>query len=446
MSANQPQPQPSASSQSPEVEWSDESPAVKRVTVEVPRKRVDQIYNRAYKELAKGAQVRGFRRGKTPRTVLRRLYGAALAEDVHRTLVQETLPEVLQNRELFPVSEPQIEADLPKEGEAFRYVAQVEVKPPIELGDLTGLSASRPSENVGENDVDEALENVRQRQATLEEEAPDVEAAEGHHITIDFVGSIDGEVFEGGTGKDVTVELGSGQLLPDFDRQLIGAKAGDERSVHISFPDDYGEESLAGKNAVFAVNVNALQRREVPTLDDEFAKDLGDFDDLETLRTRIRSDLEAARGRDVKHALRTSLLDSVLERVEIPVPPRLVEERLRRRIAMSQQDMVRQGLPESLVHNQSASWAESWRPAVEREIREAWTLTQIAEEQNFEIDDSEVDTRLGEMAEEQGVDAALLRKQYREHGLVEAIRSDLAQERAVEFLLREANVEESPKD
>ncbi len=435
-----------ASGQAPQVEWSDESPAVKRVTVEVPRRRVDQIYNRAYKEIAKGAQVRGFRRGKTPRSVLQRLYGAALAEDVHRTLVQETLPEVLQNRELFPVSEPQIEADLPREGQSFRYVAVVEVKPPIELGDLTGLSARRPVETVSEDKVDEALENLRQRQATLVEEPPEMAAAEGHHITIDFVGRIDGEAFEGGAGNDVTVELGSGQLLPEFDAQLVGARAGDERTVRITFPDDYGEESLAGKNAEFAVNVNALQRREVPALDDEFAKDLGEFDDLAALRARARSDLEAARAREVKQALRTSLMDSALERLDIPVPPRLVEERLRRRIAMSQQDLVRQGLPESLVHAQSASWTESWRPTVEREIREAWTLAQVAEEQNFEIDDSEVDARLGDMAEEQGVDAARLRKEYREHGLLDAIRGDLSQERAVEFLLREANVEESNQD
>jgi trigger factor len=419
---------------------------VKRVTVEVPRRRVDQIYNRAYKDLAKGAQVRGFRRGKTPRSVLQRLYGAALAEDVERTLVQETLPEVLQNRALFPVSEPQIEADLPREGETFRYVAQVEVKPPIELGDLKGLLARRPVETVSEEKVDEALENLRQRQAALVEEPADAAAVEGHHITIDFVGSIDGEVFEGGTGNDVTVELGSGQLLPDFEAQLVGARAGEARAVRTAFPEDYGEESLAGKNAEFAVNVNALRRREVPSLDDEFAKDLGDFDDLDALRARVRGDLESARGREVKQALRTSLMDSALERIDIPVPPRLVEERLRRRIASSQQDMVRQGLPESLVHNQSASWAESWRPAVVREIREAWALAQVAEEQNLEIDDSEVDARLGQMAEEQGVDAALLRKEHREHGLLDAIRVELSQERAVEFLLREATVEESNQD
>ncbi len=440
-SANQ-----SPTAQDPLVEWSDESSAVKRVTVEVPKRRVDQIYSRAYKELAKGAQVRGFRRGKTPRSVLQRLYGAVLADDVERTLVQETLPEVLQNRVLFPVSEPQIEAETPKEGQVFRYVAQVEVKPPIALGDLTGLSATRPPESVGDHKVEEPLENLRQRQASLVEEAPQTAAAEGLHITIDFVGRIDGDAFEGGTGKDVTVEIGSGQLLPEFDTQLVGAHAGDERVVHITFPDDYGEESLAGKNAEFEVHVSTLQRREVPTLDDEFAKDLGDFEDLAGLRARVRSDLEAARGREVKQALRTSLMDSALERLEIPVPPRLVEERLRRRIAMSQQDMVRQGLPESLVHNQSAGWAESWRPSVEREIREGWALAQIAEEQGFEIEDGAVDERLDEMADEQGVDAAVLRKQYREHGLLDAIRSDLSQERAVEFLLRAANVEEDNED
>ena len=430
----------------PQVEWSDEGPAVKKVTVEVPQRRVDQVYSRAYKELAKGAQVKGFRRGKTPKSVLRRLYGKSLAGDVERTLVQETLPEVLQNKELFPVSEPQIEADPPEEGQIFRYVALVEVKPPIELGDLSGLRATRPVETVSEDRVDENLESLRERQAQLEEEPADTPAAEGHHVTMDFVGRIDGEAFEGGTGNDVTVELGSGQLLPEFDGQLVGVRAGDERTVNITFPDDYNEESLAGKAAEFSVLVSTLQRRVVPELDDEFAKDMGDFENLEALRARVREDLETAKGQEVKQALRTSLLDSVLERVEISVPPRLIEERLRRRVSMSQQDLVRRGLPEAMAQEQSARWIEEWRPSVEREIREAWVLAQVAEEQNIEVDDDAVDARLSEMATEQGMDAAMLQQQYRQHGLLDAIRSDVAQERAVEFLLAEATVEEADEN
>ena len=316
----------------PTVEVAEESAAVKRVAVEVPAPRVDQLFERAYRELARSARVRGFRRGKTPRSVLRRLYGAGLAEDLERQLVGETLPDVLENALLAPVSEPEIEATAPREGEPFHYRVRVEVKPAIELGEWKGLAAQRPDEAVSEADVDRALENLRERHATLAEEPPETPAALGHWVTLDFEGRIAGNPFEGGSGKDATVELGAGQLLPEFDEQLVGARAGEARLVRVRFPEDYGQEELAGKEAEFEVRISALQRRDVPALDDEFAKDLGDLEDLAALRAKVRSDLEKIREREVKTTLRRTVLDSLIERTTFDVPPHLIEERLARRI------------------------------------------------------------------------------------------------------------------
>lgn len=425
----------------PTVEVAEESSAVRRVAVEVPAARVDHLFERAYRELARSARVRGFRRGKTPRSVLRRLYGAGLAEDLERQLVGETLPDVLENALLAPVSEPEIEATAPREGEAFRYQVRVEVKPAIELGDWKGLAAERPDETVSEADVDRALENLRERHATLAEEPPEAPAALGHWVTLDFEGRIAGNPFEGGSGKDATVELGAGQLLPEFDEQLVGARAGETRLVRVRFPDDYGQEELAGQEAEFEVRVSALQRRDVPVLDDEFAKDLGDLEDLAALRAKVRSDLEKIREREVKTTLRRTVLDSLIERTTFEVPPRLVEERLARRIQAAEREMSERGLPASLLQAQRARWAEEWRPAAERDVREAWLLQEVARTGELEVADDAVERRLRELAGEQDVDPAELQRAYQQAGVLEAIRSQLLEEEAVEFLLAEAKVE-----
>jgi len=425
----------------PDVEVTEESPAVQRVAIEVPAARVDRLFERAYRELGRNARVRGFRRGKTPRSVLRRLYGAGLAEDLERELIGETLPDALEKALITPVSEPEIEAVTPQEGERFRYQVRVEVKPAIELGDWKGLAAQRPSDVVDEEDIDRALENLRERHATLAEEPADTPAAIGHWVTLNFEGRVGGKPFEGGSGKDATVELGAGQLLPEFDEQLVGARAGETRLVRIRFPDDYGQEDLAGQEAEFDARVTSLQRRDVPDLDDEFAKDLGDLEDLAALRAKIRAELEKIREREVKSTLRRTLLDSLIERTPFAVPPRLVEERLARRISMAEREMTERGLPVSLLQAQRARWNEEWRPAAERDVREAWLLQEVARVAELEVADDAVAERLRELAGEQEVDPAELQRAYEQAGVVEAIRAQLLEERAVEFLLAEATVE-----
>ena len=425
------------------VESRDEGSITRWVEVEVPAVRVARAFERAYRGLAKSSRVRGFRPGKAPRSVLQKMYGPAVAEDLERELVSETLATALEKSGVEPVCQPQVESDPPIEGSPFVYRARVEVKPTIVLGEWKGLPAQRPATSVGDEEIESELESVRQRHATFVEEAADVAAANGHLIAMDFEGRIDGVAFEGGTAKDVTVELGAGQLIPGFDEQLIGATAGEERTVRVRFPDDYGKEDLAGKDAEFQVRVASLRRREVPALDDEFAKDLGDaFESLDQVRAKIRESMVASRERASKSTLRRTLLDGLLERTPFDVPLGLIEERLHRRLHNASHDLERRGAGRAAVDRQMAHWEQEWRPLVEREVREEWLLAEVARANAIETDDAEVDARIDRMAEEQGMEAAKLHKAYREAGVLEAIRGQIAEEKAVEFLLAEANVEE----
>ena len=315
-------------SQEVQVESHEESPILHRVEVEVAAKRVAKAYDRAYRDLAKQANVKGFRPGKVPRPVLERMYGPALAEQIEQTLVSETLMDAVESAGLEAVAEPAIEATPPEAGSSFRYTARIEVKPSVELPDLAGLAASRPSVDVTGVEVETELEGLRERHAQLVEEPEGTALSEGHVATIDFVGRIDGEPFEGGSGQGVALQVGEGQFIPGFEDQLLGAGSGDDREVSVTFPDDYAAEQLAGKQAVFAVHVAAIKRREVPELDDEFAKDLGEFESLDDLKARIRSDLSEGREREAKNVLNRTLVDSLIERTPFDVPPGMVERQL----------------------------------------------------------------------------------------------------------------------
>lgn len=423
------------------VTTSEESSVVRRLEVEVDAGRVRQAFERAYRDLARRARIRGFRPGKAPRAVLERMYGPQIREEIEHSLVSESLPKAVEEAGLHPVGEPAIDARPPEADEPFRYTAQIEVKPAIELPPLEGLPGERPSTELSETDVLTELEGLRERHAQLLEEPAGVAGAPGHVLKVDFVGRVDGKPFEGGSGHDVAVELGSDRFLPGFAEQLEGVRAGEDREVRVSFPEDYGHPELAGKEAVFAVHVASVQRRELPELDDDFAKDLGEFEDLEALRRRVRDDLRAARERAAEVRLRASLLGALVARTSFEVPPGLVERRLDRQLARAHHELE-DSMPEEALHAQLDAWREAWRSRAERDVREALLLEAVAAKQGLVVSDEELEARIASLAQEQGVDAPRLRNAYRQGELWEALRVQMLDEKALAFLCAEAKIEE----
>jgi trigger factor len=295
---------------------------------------------------------------------------------------------------------------------------------------------------VEDDDVDAELEDLRNRTAPVLEEPEGTAAAEGHVLSVDFVGRIDGRTFEGGTGRGVQLEIGAGRFLPGFDEGLVGAVAGEDRAVSLRFPDDYGNAELSGKEAVFDVHVVDVKRRHLRTLDDEFAKDLGDFESLEALRERIRGDLFASRERTSRAMLHRSLMDGAIAQASFDVPAGLVEAQLERRIAAARRRLAN-SVPEEAMHRQVDAWREAWREPAEREVRERLLLEALAEAEGIEVDDAEVNARVEAMAEEQGVDAKTLRGAYGEDTLERVLRAELLEEKSLDFLAAGAKVEET---
>jgi trigger factor len=434
-------PEATSSDQSIRVTATAEGAVAHQLAVSVDAARVKKAFDRAYRDLAKNARLPGFRPGKVPRSVLERRFGASIAEQLEGSLVAETLADAIELAGLEPVTEPAIEAETPSPDAEFRYTARVEVKPAFDLPDLEGLPAKRPPVEVPGQDVEAELESLRQRSAPLLEEPEGTEIAAGHVVSVDFVGRIDDKPFPGGTGRGVEVEIGAARFLPGFEDQLVGARSGDDREVSVRFPDDYGNAGLAGKQAVFAVHVAAVRRRQVPELDDEFAKDLGDFDSLEALRERIRTDLFTSRERASREVLHRTVVDSLIERTPFEVPAGMIERHLERQVHAARHRLEGQ-VPEAELHRQLVRWREEWRAGSEREVRQRLLLEAIARERELSADDDDVDARLAEMAGEQGVEPGQLQNLYGD-GLRDALRAQLVEEKVLDLLAGGAKVEET---
>jgi trigger factor len=387
-------------------------------------------------------RIKGFRPGKAPRAVLERMYGASVREEVERLLVSQTFAAAVERSGIVPVVEPDIEAEPPQLGQAFRYTAQVEVKPKLELPDLDGLPATRPLVQVRDDEVEGEIEALRQRRAPLEDEPEEARAGRGSVLTLDYEGRIDGQPFEGGSAEGAQVELGAGRLVAGFEEGLEGARRGEAREVGVTFPEDYPAADLRGKHAVFSVNVRALQRRRVPVLDDAFAKGLEEegVETLEALRARLREMLLARRERAADEALHRSLLDALIERAPFEVPPGLVERRLAQRLR-SAHDQLESVMGHDELHARMDEWRVAWRPEAERDVRESLLLEAVAEQQGLGIGDAELDERIQRMAHDQGIAPERLKKLYQERGLVEGLRMRMRDEKALEFLTSRAKVE-----
>ncbi len=425
-----------------QIETNEISAVVREIAIEVAGARVDKAFGRVVNELRKTARVKGFRPGKVPANVVKQMYGEGLAEEIERQLVRETLADAVELAELEPVVEPQIEAEVPSEGKAFRYKARIEIKPEIELPELSALSGERPKVEVGDDELLTELESLRERTTNWVEEDEEVLAENGHQVTIDFVGSIDGVEFEGGSAEGVDLELGSGRMIPGFEDELIGAKSGEERDLNVTFPEDYGNEELSGKAAVFKATVTAIKRKELPELDDDFAKDLGEeFETLDDVREKIKEGMTAQRQHASDQHLHKSLLDDLVTRTSFEVPPGMVERQLESQLQQFEQQMQGRVPEPDLRARLSQMREEGWDDA-KRRVQEGLLLEAVAKSAELEATDEEIDARLDEMAEGQGVDAKLMHDMANAQGWRPAVGAEVVDRKALDHLAEAARLTE----
>ncbi|MFO7818929.1 MAG: trigger factor [Halanaerobacter sp.] len=409
-----------------------------KLEVELDEERVEEALDEAYKKVVKEVDIDGFRKGKVPRTLLEKRYGEeVLHKDALDILIQQGYYEAVQEADIEPIAQPEITDAYIQGGEPAAFTAEVEVKPEVELGDYTGLEVETEEVTVEEEAVEDELETKRQTHAQLVGVDRDV-VEEGDFAIIDYEGYVDGETFEGGSAEDYNLEIGSGSFIPGFEEQLIGVEAGEETTVEVTFPEDYQSDDLAGQEAKFEVKVKDIKRKEIPELDDEFAKDLG-FETLEELKDDVEEDLVQEEEEKAERDYENRLIESAVENAEVDIPEAMIEEEIDSMIQEQKMQMQQQGFEFDQYLEMTGMNEEELRnkfrgQAAER-TKSNLILEAIAEEEGIEVTDEEIDEKVEEIAEGQGgQDPEQIKKFLQMQGQLAQLKEGLQMEKTLEFL------------
>ena len=417
-----------------------------RVEVEVPAEALEQELREAATAIGREMRVPGFRKGKVPPQVVIQQVGrdAVLDEAVRRGL-PGWYEQAVTDAGLITVGDPKVDlSDLPEKGAPLEFTIEVGIRPPAALGEWKGLEVGRREPDVSEDEVRTELERLRESLASLE--TVEREAADGDFLVLDFTGSVDGEPFEGGEARGYLLELGSGRLIPGFEEQLRGARAGEERSVRVTFPEGYQAEHLAGKEATFAVQVKEVKEKRLPELDDDFAVEAGGYDTLEELRDEIEQRMRQAEEQAIEAEFREAVVDAAAREAKLDVPHELVHTKAHEMWHRMARRLTSQGLdPQQYLQMTGKTEEELVEEAegdAETALRREAVLAAIVEQEGLEASDEEVDAALRMAVQAQAgdrplSDKALQRqmKRARARGLDEALRDDIAMRKAVDLLV-----------
>jgi trigger factor len=413
-----------------------------RVDAEVGPDEIQRSLENTAKRLGRELRIPGFRKGKVPPpVVIKRMGREAILDEAVRGGLTGWYLQAIDEAGIAPVGDPDLDVgDLPEEGQPLTFTIEIGVRPAATLGEYKGVEVGRREPEVEEGAVDREIDALRQRLARLE--PVDRPAEQGDFITMDFVGSVDGEPFEGGEGRDQVIELGSGRLIPGFEEGLTGATAGEERAIEVAFPDDYHAEHLAGQPAQFAITVKEVKAKELPELDDEFASDAAGFDSLAELRTDIETRLRDTDAERIAGEFREAVIDAVVADAQIEVPDALVAARSRELYDRMLQSLARQGIDPQAFQQISGKTEEEAleeaKPDAEQALRREAVVAAIIEAEGIEPGEDELLEALEPAAEREGMTPKKLADRLRSAGRLDELKQDLAARRAIDLVAEEA--------
>jgi trigger factor len=415
--------------------------------VVVPATDLEAKVNARLDDIKGRVQLRGFRPGKVPVAHLKRLYGKSAMAEVIEAAVREANSQIVTERGLKLATEPKVVLP-PEEGAVegiiagkadLAYTVEMEIVPPIALADFKAIKLERLTAPLEDSEIDQALQTIAEQSRPFNDSA-DAPAAQGDRLTISFQGSIDGEPFEGGSGDDVALVLGSAQFIPGFEDQLVGVKAGDSRTVEVKFPETYRAESLAGKNAVFSVTTKKVETPGAVTLDDDFAKTLG-LESLAKLRDAVRERLEREHTAASRQKVKRALLDQLDARHKFDPPPTLLEEEFKNVWSTIENDLKQQGRTFADEGTTEEKAREEYRAIAERRVRLGLVLAEIGEKNNIKVTDEQLTQAVVAQARMMPGQEQRVWDYYRNNpAALAAVRAPLFEDKVVDFLLELADV------
>ncbi|MDE3153778.1 MAG: trigger factor [Acidobacteriota bacterium] len=420
-------------------EFVDVSDTRKDLRVEIPSDVVDAEIKRIAVQYSRRAKLPGFRPGKVPAGLIKQRFRDQILHDVAHDLIPRAVEDALRAQGLEPVDTPDIRDVQVREGEPLTFTAGFDTLPALDPGDLGALSLRRPSSTVEEAAVDQTLEQLRQRAARYEpvEGRP---VAAGDTVVLNLDRRMPPDAAHADHHDNVSVELGASANPPGLDDELLGLEVGARKTFTLRYPDDYGIGELAGKDAGYTVEIVGLKQRIVPALDDELAKDLGEFDTLDALRARVRADLEREATAQADRALRADLLKQLAGRLGFEVPKALVDREIERRAEEFARRLFEQGIDPRKAQIDWEAFREGQREAARETVAGMLLLDEVARRENLAVAEAEVDAEIGRYAEAAGRTPAAMRAAIEKEGGISSLYKGLQREKAIDFALARATI------
>lgn len=412
-----------------------------KLTIEVSAEELEGAIQKSYLRQRGKVNIPGFRKGKVPRQVMEKMFGVEVFyEDAANTLIPDAYAKAYDEADIDIVSQPSIEVTQIEKGKPFIFTAEVAVRPEVKLGEYKGVEVDKFSNRVTAKEIDAKLEEERNKNArTVNVEGRPVQKDD--EVVLDFEGFVDGVAFDGGKGENYSLTIGSGTFIPGFEDQLVGVEAGKEVEVNVTFPEDYHEESLKGKPAVFKCTVHEIKAKELPELDDEFASEVSEFDTLEELKADIKTKIKEQKNAEGKSAQQDQALDTIIAATEMDIPDAMVETEARQMVDSFGQRIQQQGLTMQqymqFTGMDNEKMLEEMRPQALKRIQTRLVLEAIVAAENIVTSDERLDEEIAKMAEMYSMEADQL-KSYMGDTEKEQMKKDIAVEDAVQFILNNA--------
>ena len=415
----------------------DITPVQKRLQVEVPGDQVAMEFDKATKKIGAHVKIKGFRKGKAPKSLIMRYHGDLIQEEVLESLIRETFPKALEEVDLKLITEPRLdEAGELKEGEPFSYSALLDLWPEFELPAYKGIKIERPKVEVTEEEVDEQLQALRRHFGAIESLEEDRPVQEGDIVILDFEGFFEGESVEGLKEENYYLEVGSGYFNEEFEQKLIGAEKGIEKEIEVTYPEDALNENVAGKTIKYKVLVKDIKKRVMPELDDDFAQKFGPkYKTVQDLRERMRQQLEQDKKEAQERAMRQQLIDKLLEGVDFPLPETLVEKKLVQMVDNVIAHLNERGMDLESTGMSEERLKEKMRQDAERQVKMEIVLDKIAEEEEITVSNEELMDYMNVSADLKNIDPAHLSSAISEYVLPK-----LRAKNTIDFLLKHAEI------
>ncbi|RED31710.1 trigger factor [Paenibacillus sp. VMFN-D1] len=418
--------------------------------VEVEADRVAAALDKAFNKVAKKANVPGFRKGKVPRPIFEARYGVeALYQDAIDILLPEVYTEAVDQTDIFPVDRPEVEIDQFAKGEVFKFKAKVTVKPEVTLGEYKGVEVPVQKVEVSDEELDAELKRLQERHAELSV-IDEGSAENGDIAVIDFDGSVDGVPFEGGQAERYSLELGSGTFIPGFEEQVVGMATGDFKDVEVTFPETYHAEELAGKKAVFKVKVHEIKRKQLPELDDEFAKDVSEFETLAEYKEDLKKQLLARKEQEAKGNKEAAVVDKVAANAEVEIPQAMIDSEIQNMMRDFDNRLRNQGMNLEMFLSFSgqttADLQEQMKDDAEKRVRNNLVLEQIAKEENIEVTEEDINKELEVMAESYKRTADEIRNILTANGSLGSLREEISLRKTVDLLVENSKEVEAAEE